>query len=275
MTVQTTYLQTPNVAFPGSVPGMMPGRTVTALNPSSREIDTVTIDTVANATTYTISVQGIVSSYLSDGSATEAEIRAGLIAAVNINLALSGIVVASAGVASSDVVLTASSLDNALLTTVSADLSVVITVAAGASRRFGLFYGYGAAPTSSLGGKTLVPMASGVVLMGALRHTHASRTGPYPIPYTHDSGPGRDQSGLLAGEDGNIVLQGEIWMHAETSFTIGQAVNTRITAAAGLPTVGIATATAPGAAIVAVPGARAEEYRAELGLVRVTLNIPA
>lgn len=47
------------------------------------QISNVTITTVANTTLYTITINGVLCSYTSDGSATAGEIQAGLVAAIN------------------------------------------------------------------------------------------------------------------------------------------------------------------------------------------------
>jgi hypothetical protein len=62
--------------------------------------------TVTNTTTYTATIDGTACSYTSDGSATAAEIQAGVIAAINNNTTVSGYVVASAGSTSTTVVVT-------------------------------------------------------------------------------------------------------------------------------------------------------------------------
>jgi len=62
--------------------------------------------TVSNTTTYTATIDGTACAYTSDGSATAAEIQAGVIAAINNNTTVSGYVVASAGSTSTTVVVT-------------------------------------------------------------------------------------------------------------------------------------------------------------------------
>lgn len=63
--------------------------------------------TTANTTTYTATINSTACSYTSDGSATAAEIQAGVIAAVNNNPVVSSYIVATAGATVTSVVLTA------------------------------------------------------------------------------------------------------------------------------------------------------------------------
>lgn len=77
------------------------------LSTFTSQVDRITVDSVVNSTLYQFEVDGIPVTYLSDSSATEAEIVAGLIAACNTTPGVSYKVVASASTASSDLDLTA------------------------------------------------------------------------------------------------------------------------------------------------------------------------
>jgi hypothetical protein len=63
-------------------------------NPQAAQVATVTI-TAVNTTLYTVTINGVSVTYTSDGSATQAEISAGLQAAILAEPAISGLVVAS------------------------------------------------------------------------------------------------------------------------------------------------------------------------------------
>lgn len=277
MTVQTTYVQDINAAFAGATSNLVPSRTISLLNPSATNVHEVTIDTVTNATLYTITINGVPSNYTSDGSATEAEIHDNLIAQVNANPLLAQVATASPGTTSADIFITSLVRDVTLVLAVSALLSVVETTAAGAARPYGRFYGYGTvvgAP-SQLGGVHMIELVdANTVIAGVLRHTHGDHTNSYPIPFTNDIAPGRDLSGLPASNEGSIQTMGHIWVEAEEAFTPGLPVFARHTAGAGGATIGRARTDADTASAVLVPGVRAEEYRANLGLVRVSLSLP-
>lgn len=77
-----------------------------ALSTFTPQIDRITIDNVVNTTLYVFEIDGVDITYLSDGTATEAEINAGLIAATNNHPAVNYKVVATAGTLSSDIDLT-------------------------------------------------------------------------------------------------------------------------------------------------------------------------
>lgn len=275
MSVQTTYTQDIAAAFAGATSNLVPSRNISMLNPSALNVHEVTIDTVTNATLYTITINGIVVPYTSDGSATELEIHDNLIANVNAHPLLTNVARASDGTTSADIFITAIVRDQTLVVAVSAELSVAETTAAGMALLYGLFYGFGAMVTNQLGGTLMIQLAdANTVIAGVLRHTHGDNVNAYPIPYTNDVGPGRDTSGLPAGSEGSVQRGGHIWTVAEEAFTPGAAVFARHTAGAGGATIGIARTDADTASAVEVPNVQAMEYRADLGLVRVSLALP-
>lgn len=89
------------------------------------QVNTVSVGVIANAFSYTVTINGVVFTYLSDADATGAEIQAGLIAAVNGGAEP---VTASAGVGTS-VVLTADVAGNSFTVAVGTNLTVAATTA--------------------------------------------------------------------------------------------------------------------------------------------------
>ena len=69
--------------------------TMTNDRPRTAQRDTVQVSTVTNSATYTVTIDSIPVTYTADGSATAAEIRDGLIAAINGEPLLAGRVLAS------------------------------------------------------------------------------------------------------------------------------------------------------------------------------------
>ena len=65
-------------------------------SPRTAQVDTITVDTVTNSATYTITLDGVALSYTADASAVNTEIVAGLVAAINTEPLVSGKVLASA-----------------------------------------------------------------------------------------------------------------------------------------------------------------------------------
>lgn len=97
------------------------------VNPQSPKTVTVTITAASNNKTYTIVVQGISISYLSDGTATEQEIADGLAAALTAEPALTGLVYAVAGTNAFDIVARAPGLD---FSVTESDAQISLSVAA-------------------------------------------------------------------------------------------------------------------------------------------------
>lgn len=100
-------------------------------NPQAAQVWTVSVSGASNNTLYTININGIPVSYLSDGSATQQQIADGLVAAVNNGPAVNGIVVAASG--TNALTLTARLLGTQgefVVTESSAQLSAAITTAA-------------------------------------------------------------------------------------------------------------------------------------------------
>ena len=109
---------------------VLPGATL--VDNATKQVSTVSVDTVTATTLYTITVNGVDYDYTSDGTPLASEIADGLVAAITAD---PGARFTAANVAD-DVVLTAKASDDAITVTVSAELSVVLTTpsAAGPKR---------------------------------------------------------------------------------------------------------------------------------------------
>lgn len=277
MTVQTTYTQLINAAFAGATSNLVPSRTVSMLNPSAKNQHIVTVASVVNDTLYEITINGIVTGYLSDASATEAEIRSNLRNNINANPLLASLATAASGATSDLINVDAVFRDVQLIVTVTATiLTVAESIVPGLARPYGLFYGFGAASTNRLGGTLMIPLADvNTVVAGVLRHTHGDATNSYPIPFTNDAAPARDLSGLPAGSEGSIQTGGHIWCLAEEVMVPGDDVFARHTAGSSGSTIGIVRNDSNSATAGQVLGAVAHEYRSDLSLVRVGLSLPS
>ncbi len=277
MTVQTTYTQLIDAAFAGATSNLAPSRTLSFLNPSAKNQHIVTVASVVNLTLYEITINGIVTGFTSDASATEAEIRSNLRNNINANPLLASLATAESGATSDLININAVFRDVQLIVTVTATiLTVAESIVPGLPRPYGLFYGFGAASTSQLGGVNLIPLADvNTVVAGVLRHTHGDATNPYQIPFTNDPAPARDLSGLPAGSEGSIQTQGHIWCLAEEVMVPGDDVFARHTAGSSGSTIGIVRNDSNSATAGQVLGAVAHEHRADLNLVRVGLSLPS
>lgn len=99
----TNYPAARTLAYPGQAEGPGDNRSLVNEDPRAQQVSTVTVDTVANSTRYAFTIDGVEIEYTSDGSATNAEIVAGLLAAVQAEPLVNGRVT---GVATSATVLT-------------------------------------------------------------------------------------------------------------------------------------------------------------------------
>jgi len=114
--------------------------------PQARQVSTIAI-TAANATTYTITVEGVAVSFLSDANATQTEIAAGLRAALMNDPAISGLI---SVVAATNLVLTSRQAGLAYTIAVGANLALTATTpnAAAAAVPFGAAIAFDPADTA-------------------------------------------------------------------------------------------------------------------------------
>lgn len=100
-------------------------------DPQAAQLSTVTISGASNSTLYTVVINGVSVSYLSDASATQQEIADGLVAAINDDPSVSGLVRAVSGTNAFTVQSRLPGLSGAFtLTEDSAQMSVADTTAA-------------------------------------------------------------------------------------------------------------------------------------------------
>jgi len=98
-------------------------------SPQAAQVATVTI-TAQNATLYTVTINGVSVTYTSDASGTQAEISAGLQAAIEAEPSISGLVIASG---STTLIITSRQADLAFTISVGANLSAAATTASAAA----------------------------------------------------------------------------------------------------------------------------------------------
>lgn len=103
-------------------------------DPQAAQLSTVTISGASNDTLYTVVINGVSISYLSDASATQQEIADGLVAAINDDPSVSGLVRAVSGSNAFTVQSRLPGLSGAFtITEDSAQMSVALTTAAAAA----------------------------------------------------------------------------------------------------------------------------------------------
>lgn len=102
----------------------------------TNQVDTVTITGLPGSFTYTVTIDGVVSFFTDDGTPTNAEVQAGLIAAINANPGINKKVEASPGATAADVAIaTRFGADFVPATSVSANLSVATSTVAVGSKK--------------------------------------------------------------------------------------------------------------------------------------------
>lgn len=109
---------------------IMPGASL--VDNGTKQVTTVSVDTVGNDTMYTVTIDGVAHSYTSDASATEGEIALGLVAALNANSS-NGMIAATTAVAAdvtATLTLTARVSGKVHTVTTTANLSTTATTAA-------------------------------------------------------------------------------------------------------------------------------------------------
>lgn len=100
-------------------------------DPQAAQVDTISVTAATNNTLYSVSVNGVACSYLSDASATQQEIANGLVDAINDEPAVSGLVRAVSGTNSFTLTARLPGLPGAFVTAESSgDLTLANTVVA-------------------------------------------------------------------------------------------------------------------------------------------------
>lgn len=115
---------------------IMPGATL--IDNAVKQVTTVTVDTAADATDYTVTIAGQAFTFTSDADATQGEVALGLVAAISADVSVgfdAATTAADTDIVASDVVLTAKESADVLVVTVNANMSVVETTAAAAGAK--------------------------------------------------------------------------------------------------------------------------------------------
>lgn len=95
----TNYPAARALAYPGQTEGQGDNVSLVNEDPRATQVATLVVDTAANSTEYTASIDGVEIAYTSDGSATKPEISAGLKAAIEAEPLINGrVTVADDGV---------------------------------------------------------------------------------------------------------------------------------------------------------------------------------
>lgn len=271
MTVQTAYSRFAPQAYAGLLAGVK-HYVSTYKNPGSRDVQTIAI-TAQNTTAYTVTVRGVTISYTSDGSATQAEINAGLEAAALASPFFNALATLVEGSSAAQLVLSARDPSVDLQAAVSSDLALTVVSAPGKELPFGRFVAVGAQSTEPAGGVYCKELESGAVIAGVTVHTHAVDMKDYERPLSTATTGGFDSSGYMPGDTVNVARQGLIWVEAEEALTPGAPVYARFTSGSNA-VIGRIRTDADSASAALVPGARVSEYNSTLGLALVEVNMP-
>lgn len=179
------------------------------------QIDTITVDTEANTTAYTFTVNGHTVTYTSDASGTFAEIQAGLVAAGQAISYLVGIV--TFGGVSPDITITSDTAGVPVTVAESdANLSLVATTANTTSSP--IPFGRGLMQALTDAEKIALPNLTGFMLAGVSVQSQQ---------YTDNDGDAEYRDGVAV----STLTKGRIWVKAEDTITsLDDAVYLRHTA---------------------------------------------
>lgn len=212
MAVQTS-VSTMGSALPGMPYAGNRPECLTWGMPSAKvaKVSTVTIDTPTNSTLYQIRVNGIDSEYTSDGSATAAEIEAGLVSAVNSNALAAAIVTAAAGAGDTLTLTGVTAGDDFTVTTSGATLSVATTTAAVDNDVIG--FGYGVVRNDATSVRLPVSSDAATAFRGVALHTHDHDPALKPAS--------TDPDGYYVGSAVSVVRKGLVYVPVTTAITEG------------------------------------------------------
>lgn len=273
MAFQNLYKRSLDAALPGMLCGA-PVRAISGMNKDGLFEADITI-TAVDSTAYAVTLQGVILTYTSDGTATTAEIRDGLIAAHAANGFL-GDFVFSAKDADEIKVKAKFRMPDVSLA-VGANLAVA-TVASSATLRAGTLVGR--AGLSADGENLLIsPAVASQTPVGALIHSQASRPDDVDDRWLIESAGAADSSGVLPGQMCGVLKEGVIWLIAEEALAPGAAMYYRVAKSGSNNILGAVTGTDDGSNTDALAGAFYSilEYKAGIGplhgLVKVSLAL--
>lgn len=263
--VLTAIPQTPIAAFAGMLAGNGHGyqadSKVNGQGNTAKVIDWTI--TAANSTAYTISIGGIAITYTSDGSATTAEIRDGLIAAIRANAFTNNLVIAESGGAAVLRVTERFPADGEVaISDADANLSLATTVAHanGEPMPAGIAVTRGTADNEC---RNMVDASSVVIGVTMFDHSYSQ---PLTIGATGEA---------LFPPDSviGILRDGEIWVRVEEAVTPASDVYVRHTASGANTQIGAFRATTDSSTAVALTSARFKSSASAGGLARLSLKI--
>jgi len=219
MAGQTSVTQFPDVAVAGLLADSGIRYAISRINKLTAQVVTVTIASVVDSTDYTVTINGVPCTYTSDATATEAEINAGLLDAIN-NSSFNGTgnsfdVTAAQGATTATIVITADVAGDSFVYSVTATiLTVALTTGNGGAVPFGVGVARGSEDNLAR-----LPSDSGDTLLGitVLDQTEVNQltTG------THE----------YDGDDVmSILRKGRIYVVPEDAVTVDGDVYVRVTA---------------------------------------------
>jgi hypothetical protein len=261
---QTTFNQNPDVAVPGLLADSGIDYVVTRINKAVAQVITVTIASVDNSTEYVVTLNGVPCSFTSDASATEAEINAGLLAAIN-DSAFNGAdlpfnVTAVQGATTATIIITANVAGEGFTYAVTAvQLTVALTTANSGAVPFGVGVAQGS--EDDLG---RLPIGSGDTIVG--------------ISVLDQTEPNQIRTGVheyQAGDAMGIARQGRVWVYVEDAVATGGDVYIRHTATGNGSQLGAARSDNDGGAAAQLTSAVFDTTQATPGgLAVINLNRP-
>lgn len=216
--------------------------------PQAAQVTTIAV-TAANATTYTVTLNGVAVTYTSDADATQAEIVQGLRAAIYADGALSGIIAAAPDGAGTSLVLTSRIIGESFTAGVGANLVASATTAA--ADAVGVPFGAAVAfdPTRHQGGLRLATGNGGTAGFITLTPAVANTT---------------DYRVVFLGSDGQLV---EANYTSDADATAAEIVAGLIADAGTIPGITLSGTTTLIATIALGSGASVEDWSENLSAV--------
>jgi len=259
---QTVFNFEPAAAMSGLIADSGIDHIVSRINKGVAQITTVTIASVVDSTDYTVTINGVPCLYTSDGTATEAEINAGLLAAINTSafngLGLAFDVTAVQGATTATIVITADVIGTPFTCTVTA---VILTVATTAENSGDIPFGVVVAQNTE-DDEARLPTSGSDKLLGV---SVLDQTEPNQSDGTHE---------YEYGDAMGIMIQGRIWVTAEDAVAAQGDVYVRHTASGNGTQLGAIRSDNDGGAAMQLTGAVFETSAGAGELAVVNLNRP-
>jgi hypothetical protein len=268
--MQTSYSNTPGVAFAGLIADTNYQDIVSKLC-ATRQLEQVVVTTAANEEVFTITINGNAYAYTSDGTATKAEISAGLKALIDAG---------SEGVTVTDdladtLLIESDSYDEGFTITVTNPLTGVLTLTSLVDQEDAIPFGSVVVEDERVSADPLTGARQGIRLpRTATDVTTLGRTQGVAVA---DTSKVATAEGYVAGEAVPVLKKGRIWMAVEdvASVALGGLVYVRV-AATGTQKLGAIRAADDGANTDVLPYASAHftgQKNTALGLAVVEWNV--